>query len=1083
MFIFVDVLGAGKEIGRSCVIVTWSKKEKHRNAYTDVNNSIPAPLPIGEGIFRVMFDCGYHLNNTEEPIPNFYKWLNVRETIDELVIGTFLSERINLILLTHYHLDHSGALPYLLSRLNTKIPVYATYPTIKLSVLLISDACKQPPVNYSNQELQVYASRISTLFNNSRTILREVSATPVEIHVECAGHTVGASVFSVEYQNLVIKYTGDINLNYGMITKPLSTISRLEYQQTDILICESTYGNLHKHSMRSSAKGIASAALETLSVTGSKVLIPSVSIGKLQEIIAIFAEFFSLHNINYPIYIAGYIAAQGQALFSLLQDNTIYKNSGRIDSRVSDARISFFKQLNIVQTTNLDSDFWLNSESCILIASPAIMNGGPSWRAFEEWCGSSKNMIIFTGACQRKSIANTILSGSKTVSSPINDKLITINCKKRYFPLPSHSGKYDLLNYIREINPRHLFLIHGEEEAMESLAHQTRNSLKIKTFIPTNHSSTSIRFSSNLEIGFLPKNYIQILNQSVSAYKFVRKLDNVFKIESTTGNSKKIISRKNIEGRLLSYAEKLTSPPMWNDIVEILDCLEKHINLNTEDGEICDSTTSRLKSDFKKKITQNFFNSLLESGLTLSNELLNHFNIKSSTKASSSKSKSIRLLMKENAYSRDIFVILQPILHNDWEKIQCSAAVSLEHKNLNGLFTDSLEFIDLVSADIFICIKTQIDNEAMKKLQEAENPCLRMSEFQNYLKHFCLLAVQFTSPILAETFLSKKVIFEPPVSDFLLELAELINLYRTNPEELVSQLKKNLKIDKHTRVPQSHTDKRNIHNIYEQNFHVLEGNKANLSIGDMLHTTNNIIIQKSAKRRQPTIKKSLTNANCKHFNDSLYHQESFKRQLTNAYLINHPKDKFRNYNNDNYEYMNKQNEHAVEGSMSSTFPHMPTTHYGETPQWNMLHQKYGSVYPNTIQYQQVPIFDNYNYIAAQNYYDSYNSHIDTAYPAHNSNQNHDVNNNFHTFPHQQYTNSARAVEQDNMMHYFPQECPEKQQVYESYFAGSSNFSQLPSCSSSPPVPAKYNNKKKKKIVMVTPSKIRNRFCLNKMDKK
>ncbi|CAK9135578.1 unnamed protein product [Ilex paraguariensis] len=99
------VLGAGQEVGKSCVVVTINGK-------------------------KIMFDCGMHMGYLDHRrYPNF-------SLISKS--GDFDKE-LTCIIITHFHLDHIGALPYFTEVCGYKGPIYMTYPTKALAPLMLED--------------------------------------------------------------------------------------------------------------------------------------------------------------------------------------------------------------------------------------------------------------------------------------------------------------------------------------------------------------------------------------------------------------------------------------------------------------------------------------------------------------------------------------------------------------------------------------------------------------------------------------------------------------------------------------------------------------------------------------------------------------------------------------------------------------------------------------------------------------------------------------------------------------------------------------------------------------------------------
>lgn len=120
-------LGAGCEVGRSCIILT-------------INNK------------KIMLDCGLMINKGgEEALP---------------LLDKFNPEELSMVIITHAHLDHCGALPYFLANYNYKKKVYMTKPTEHIYHYLVRDTLKvrnEDRVLFSQEDVTESLSRICSV--------------------------------------------------------------------------------------------------------------------------------------------------------------------------------------------------------------------------------------------------------------------------------------------------------------------------------------------------------------------------------------------------------------------------------------------------------------------------------------------------------------------------------------------------------------------------------------------------------------------------------------------------------------------------------------------------------------------------------------------------------------------------------------------------------------------------------------------------------------------------------------------------------------------------------------------------------
>jgi len=193
-------LGAGNEVGRSCIRLQFKGK-------------------------TVLFDCGIHpAKNGQLALPWF-------DTID--------LEEIDLLLLTHFHLDHCGALPYLMTKTFFNGTTYMTYPTKAITKLLLSDYVKV--ANMGNEAAKIYSPHeLGRAMDKVKLVdyHQELEHNGIKFIGFNAGHVLGAAMFLVEIAGVRILYTGDYSREEDRHLHP----AEVPNFPVDVLIIESTYG-------------------------------------------------------------------------------------------------------------------------------------------------------------------------------------------------------------------------------------------------------------------------------------------------------------------------------------------------------------------------------------------------------------------------------------------------------------------------------------------------------------------------------------------------------------------------------------------------------------------------------------------------------------------------------------------------------------------------------------------------------------------------------------------------------------------------------------------------------------------------
>ena len=170
MDIKVTPLGAGQDVGRSCLLLSIGGK-------------------------NVMLDCGMHMGyNDDRRFPDFSY-----VTTDEP-----LTEHIDAVIISHFHLDHCGALPYMTEMVGYNGPIYMTVPTKAIAPILLEDM-RKVAVDKKGEQNFFTAGMIKDCMKKVVAVnLHQVVQVDSELEIKAyyAGHVLGAAMFQVKIVKL-----------------------------------------------------------------------------------------------------------------------------------------------------------------------------------------------------------------------------------------------------------------------------------------------------------------------------------------------------------------------------------------------------------------------------------------------------------------------------------------------------------------------------------------------------------------------------------------------------------------------------------------------------------------------------------------------------------------------------------------------------------------------------------------------------------------------------------------------------------------------------------------------------------------
>ncbi|KAI9572193.1 beta-lactamase-like protein [Boletus coccyginus] len=419
-------LGAGQEVGRSCIVL------QHRDK-------------------TVVCDAGIHPGNSGMATLPF---------VDHLDWNT-----VDAILITHFHLDHVGALTYIMEKTNFRQgngKVYMTHPTKALYKLVMQDL------------LSVNLSSLGSLFTTTEVSQSLTSIIPVSVHQQVspcpgvsftpyhAGHVLGACMFMIDILGLKILYTGD----YSREEDHHLVKAEIPPTRPDVLIVESTHG-VHTFETRAEKELQFTALVHAILGRGGHVLLPVFALGTAQELLLVLEAYWEdhpdLHSV--PIYYTSSLARKCMAVYQ----THIHTMNANIRSRFAKRDNPFvFKHVSSVPsqrdwTWNIAQGF-----PCVVLASPGFMDSGSSRELLELWAPDPRNGVIVTGYSIEGTLAKSLLNEPEEIPS-LKGGRIPRRISIDNVSFSAHVDYSQNSEFIELVDSDHVVLVHGEKSTMGRL--------------------------------------------------------------------------------------------------------------------------------------------------------------------------------------------------------------------------------------------------------------------------------------------------------------------------------------------------------------------------------------------------------------------------------------------------------------------------------------------------------------------------------------------------------------------------------------------------------------------------------------
>ena len=376
------------------------------------------------------------------------------------------------LIITHAHIDHTGALP-LIASLYPHIPIYATESTKILTEILLRDSVRimeQEGLKLDGEIPLYNVDQVDALLGRMQPLGFKQPFAPIPTAPEIrawylpAGHILGAGMLYFSTPEGSLLHTGDISVT------DQRTIKGLEIQSlphADIMICEGTYGNRSHTSRKDEERKFAEAVQSTLARNG-RVLCPAFAVGRAQEIILILKSYRASGHISpVPIYLDGMVRSVCAAYQS--QSHDLHPHLQRY---LQNARRPLFVDpgLHIFAVRGPErATLVARKEPAIIISSSGMLTGGASPLYGVHIATREQDALLLTGYQDEESPGAALLQARPGSPLQIGSKTILLACRVEKYNLSGHADSEQISQVVMKVAPQRLILVHGSPEALGAL--------------------------------------------------------------------------------------------------------------------------------------------------------------------------------------------------------------------------------------------------------------------------------------------------------------------------------------------------------------------------------------------------------------------------------------------------------------------------------------------------------------------------------------------------------------------------------------------------------------------------------------
>ena len=398
-------------------------------------------------------------------------------------------DKIDCVVLTHAHIDHSGYLPKIFKD-GFSGPVYCTGPTSDLCEIMLLDSAhiqmedakfalakrhsrhETPQPLYTDRDAhQAIEHLVACSFDEWKELFPGISVRFVR-----SGHILGSAFVQFAYDKgngvKILTFSGDIgHARQAVIRSPDHLI------ETDYLVLESTYGD------RRHPKADTLSELEKVTFDkGGTLVIPAFAVGRAQEIIYLLKILKEAKRIpNIPIYLDSPMANRATDVYlKYPEEQKLRQTPGGFEMPISSK--------DFIATTSTDESMLLcmkDDEPMIIISAAGMLSGGRILHHLRTRLPYEKNTVLFVGYQAQGTKGRLLQSGIPKIrlhhqEVDIEAEVATIQS------LSAHGDVNDIMAWLKGFKktPKKIFLNHGETDALEALKYQISYELETPVEIP-----------------------------------------------------------------------------------------------------------------------------------------------------------------------------------------------------------------------------------------------------------------------------------------------------------------------------------------------------------------------------------------------------------------------------------------------------------------------------------------------------------------------------------------------------------------------------------------------------------------------
>lgn len=412
----------------------------------------------------------------------------------------FNPAEVDVMVLSHAHIDHSGLIPKLVKD-GFRGKIFCTPATRELAKLLLEDSgeIQESDVKYTNKKRLAegqpflrplytvedarnsFGSFIEVKYGSWQSIIDDV-----EVLFTDAGHIIGSACVHLRIkENGTVRqltFSGDVGRYRDIILKSPDT-----FPQADFILLESTYGNSLHDDVVTTPDHLLEWINKTCLQKKGKLIMPAFSVGRTQEILFALNQLElenRLPKLDY--FLDSPLSLEATDLVKRYPE---YFNRYIQKVLQTDADPFSFEGLKYIKTVEQSKMLNFRNEPCVIISASGMADAGRVKHHISNNIENSRNTVLLTGYCEPRSLGGRLLDGAKEVSifgiqHEVHAEIGSIRS------MSAHGDYEDLSQWLASQNPKqvqNLFLVHGEYEVQQAFRDRLLRKGFLDIEIPERH--------------------------------------------------------------------------------------------------------------------------------------------------------------------------------------------------------------------------------------------------------------------------------------------------------------------------------------------------------------------------------------------------------------------------------------------------------------------------------------------------------------------------------------------------------------------------------------------------------------------